>query len=266
MKALYRASQAAVEVDLVVRSICTLRPGVVGLSERIRVRSILGRFLEHSRIYRFENGGQSEYYIGSADWRARNLRKRVEVVVPVDDPAARDVLRNILESQLRDPRAWILRPDGVFERLDEDGPGSQERFMETAGGTEALCRTSDPGFGVRFYVKKSTHRSLTHALLFGVLSAGVLVPSSLHAQSEMYQVEGEYGLWVSHEGDELTVAWLTEPARAGVLEVIVEGRSRSSPKDLARRGAQGVLSPPRSGSRVAPVRRSRQRIRRPAPH
>ena len=144
VKALYRASQAAVEVDLVVRSICTLRPGVVGLSERIRVRSILGRFLEHSRIYRFENGGQSEYYIGSADWRARNLRKRVEVVVPVDDPAARDVLRNILESQLRDPRAWILRPDGVFERLDEDGPGSQERFMETAGGTELSAGPRTP--------------------------------------------------------------------------------------------------------------------------
>ena len=128
---------AAVEVDLVVRSICTLRPAVAGLSERIRVRSILGRFLEHSRIYYFENGGQSEYYIGSADWRARNLRKRVEVVTPVDDPAARNVLRTILETQLADPRAWILRPDGVFERLDEDGPGSQELFLAAATGPRA---------------------------------------------------------------------------------------------------------------------------------
>ena len=136
VEALYRASLAAVEVDLVVRSICTLRPAVPGLSERIRVLSILGRFLEHSRIYYFENGGQSEYYIGSSDWRARNLRKRVEVVTPVDDPAARKVLRTILETQLTDPRAWILRPDGVFERLDEDGPGSQELFLATAGGTE----------------------------------------------------------------------------------------------------------------------------------
>jgi polyphosphate kinase len=116
VKALYKASQKGVEVDLIVRSICTLRPGIAGLSEGIRVRSILGRFLEHSRIFYFENAGQSEYYIGSADWRARNLRRRVEVVTPVDDPAARAELRTVLDTQLADPRAWVLRPDGVFER------------------------------------------------------------------------------------------------------------------------------------------------------
>ena len=135
VKALYRASQEGVNVDLVVRSICTLRPGVPGLSERIRVRSILGRFLEHSRIYYFENAGQSEYYIGSADWRARNLRRRVEVVAPVDDPSAREVLRSVLDAQLDDPRAWVLRPDGVFERLRGEGPGSQELLMERVGAT-----------------------------------------------------------------------------------------------------------------------------------
>jgi polyphosphate kinase len=104
---------------------------VPGLSEGIHVRSILGRFLEHSRIYYFENAGQSEYFIGSADWRARNLRRRVEVVTPVDDPAARSVLRAVLDAQLADPRAWVLRPDGVFERLPGAGPTSQELFMET---------------------------------------------------------------------------------------------------------------------------------------
>jgi polyphosphate kinase len=131
--ALYRAAQAGVDIDLVVRSICTLRPSTPGLSERIHVRSILGRLLEHSRIYYFENAGQGEYYIGSADWRARNLRKRVEVAAPVDDPAARAVLRSVLDAQLADPRAWVLRADGIFERLSGDGPSSQELLMRTAG-------------------------------------------------------------------------------------------------------------------------------------
>ncbi|HSH74330.1 MAG TPA: polyphosphate kinase 1, partial [Longimicrobiales bacterium] len=139
VKALYRAAQAGVRIDLIVRSICTLRPGVPGLSETIGVRSILGRFLEHARIYYFENAGQSEYYIGSADWRARNLRKRVEVVTPVDEPNARSLLRSILDTQLADPRAWILRADGVFERLEEEGPSSQDRFMATAGEPEVAA-------------------------------------------------------------------------------------------------------------------------------
>ncbi|MDH3271246.1 MAG: polyphosphate kinase 1 [Gemmatimonadota bacterium] len=136
VRALYEASRAGVRVDLVVRSICTLRPGVPGLSEHIVVKSILGRFLEHSRVYYFENAGQSEYYIGSADWRARNLRRRVEVVTPVDDPAARRLLRVVLDAQLDDPRAWTLRPDGVFERAQGDGLDSQHLFMESRGGLD----------------------------------------------------------------------------------------------------------------------------------
>jgi polyphosphate kinase len=117
-----------------------LRPGVPGLSDRIRARSILGRLLEHSRIFYFENGGQHEYYIGSADWRARNLRKRVEVVAPVADPGARALLRSVLDSQLSDPRAWVLRPDGAFERLRGEGPTSQERFMTMAERAIELVR------------------------------------------------------------------------------------------------------------------------------
>ena len=132
VKKLYKASQAGVKIDLIVRSICTLRPGVPGLSDGIRVRSILGQLLEHSRIIYFENAGQSEYYIGSADWRARNLRRRVEVVTPVDDPQARAVLRSVLDAQLVEPRAWELRPDGVFERLRGAGPTTQQQFMPRA--------------------------------------------------------------------------------------------------------------------------------------
>jgi len=137
VKALYKAARKGVQVDLIVRSICTLRPGIEGLSDGITVRSILGRFLEHSRIVYFQNAGQDEYFIGSADWRARNLRRRVEVLTPVDDPDARGVLRAILDRQLADPRAWVLRPDGVFERLRGEGPSSQEYFMETGGRVEA---------------------------------------------------------------------------------------------------------------------------------
>jgi polyphosphate kinase len=85
VQALYRASQAGVEIDLIVRGICALRPGVRGLSDRIRVRSIVGRFLEHSRIYYFANGGDEEIYMGSADWMPRNLYERVEVLVPLRD-------------------------------------------------------------------------------------------------------------------------------------------------------------------------------------
>jgi polyphosphate kinase len=129
IRALYRAAQEGVEVDLIVRGICTLRPGVPGLSTGIRVRSILGRYLEHARIFYFENAGQGEYYIGSADWRKRNLRRRVEVVSPVDDPVARSLLRAILEAELVDPRAWVLRPDGAYERLAGEGRPAQEIFQ-----------------------------------------------------------------------------------------------------------------------------------------
>ena len=116
IQALYRASDAGVNVDLVVRGICTLRPGVPGLSERIRVVSILGRFLEHGRIYHFGNAGDEEYYIGSADWRPRNLRRRVEVMTPVFDPDARRRLDDLLARELSTAEAWVLRPDGGYDR------------------------------------------------------------------------------------------------------------------------------------------------------
>ena len=126
--ALYRASQAGVEIDLIVRGICALRPGVVGLSENIRVISILGRFLEHERIFRFECGGDPEYFIGSGDWRTRNLSRRVEVAVPVRAPAHRERLDRILHQNLSDPHAWELGSDGSYYQRPEPAPRGATLF------------------------------------------------------------------------------------------------------------------------------------------
>jgi polyphosphate kinase len=115
--ALYGASEAGVEIDLIVRGICCLRPGIPGVSERIRVISIIGRFLEHSRIWYWENGGEPEYYFGSPDWMPRNLDRRVECVVPVEDPRLQPRLKSLLETCLGDNRqAWELRSDGTYEQ------------------------------------------------------------------------------------------------------------------------------------------------------
>jgi polyphosphate kinase len=132
--ALYRAAQAGVDIAISDRGTCCLRPGVPGLSERIRVVSVLGRFLEHARIFHFANGGQAEYYIGSADWRPRNLRRRVEVVTPVLHPEGQRRLDRILTEELDDPTAWALRPDGRYERRQpdagRDGRSAQQRLVE----------------------------------------------------------------------------------------------------------------------------------------
>jgi polyphosphate kinase len=116
--ALYRASQAGVQIDLLVRGICALRPGVRGVSERIRVRSVVGRFLEHSRIFYFANGGEEEVYLGSADWMPRNLYERVEVIFPVKDELLRQrIHQEILESYLADNvKARLLQKDGLYIR------------------------------------------------------------------------------------------------------------------------------------------------------
>jgi polyphosphate kinase len=127
---LYRASQAGVKVEMIVRGLCCLRPGVPGLSENISVISILGQFLEHSRIFRFDNAGDPEYFIGSADWRPRNLSRRVEVVTPIHETDHRQVLDRILEESLADPDAWELRPDGSYVQRTATGLRvSQETFV-----------------------------------------------------------------------------------------------------------------------------------------
>jgi polyphosphate kinase len=138
IQALYRASQAGVRIELSVRGICSLRPGVSGLSDNISVVSVLGRFLEHARVFCFGDGGEAEYFIGSADWRSRNLRRRVEVVTPVQDPALRDRLDRLLNAELRDPRAWRLQPDGTYERdAGATGPGVQEQLLQVGEAVAA---------------------------------------------------------------------------------------------------------------------------------
>jgi polyphosphate kinase len=141
VEALYEASKAGVQIDLIVRGMCSLRPGVPGLSENIRVRSIVGRFLEHSRIFIFENGGHSEIFCGSADWMARNLHERCEVVFPVTDPALRHRLRDeIIGSYLADTRkARLLQPDGHYTRATYKGNGFSAQ-------THLMC-LADPSMG-----------------------------------------------------------------------------------------------------------------------
>jgi polyphosphate kinase len=120
--ALYAASQAGVDIDLVVRGICCLRPGVPGVSERIRVSSIIGRFLEHSRLWCFANDGAPEYFLGSADWMTRNFDRRVEAVTPVDDASLHPRLQSLLDTCLGDNRqAWDLAPDGSWTQRRPDG-------------------------------------------------------------------------------------------------------------------------------------------------
>jgi polyphosphate kinase len=133
--ALYRASRAGVRVDLIVRDTCRLRPGIPGLSDRVRVVSILGRFLEHGRIYYFRNGGDEEYLIGSADCMKRNLESRIEVVIPVEDPALRGNLREVLDAQLDAVvGAWDMQPDGSYRRRQggPDAKSAQQTLVELA--------------------------------------------------------------------------------------------------------------------------------------
>jgi polyphosphate kinase len=130
--ALYRASQAGVTIDLIVRGICCLRPGLTGVSEHIRVVSIVGRFLEHSRLWQFQNGGDEEFYIGSCDWMPRNFDRRVEAASPVESPALHERLRSLLATYLDDNRqAWELRPEGQWaQRVPEGAPRSSHELLQ----------------------------------------------------------------------------------------------------------------------------------------
>jgi polyphosphate kinase len=138
--ALYEASQAGVKIDLIVRGACVLRPGVLGLSENIRVRSIVGRFLEHSRIFYFHNGGKADVYLASADWMNRNLFRRVEVAFPVLDPELKQrVIDEGLKPYLKDNhKAWELDADGHYHRRKPSARqplfSAQDHLMETLGG------------------------------------------------------------------------------------------------------------------------------------
>jgi polyphosphate kinase len=118
---LYEASQAGVVIELVIRGMCSLRPGLAGVSETIRVVSVIGRFLEHSRLFWFANGGQAEVFIGSADWMPRNLDRRVEAVAPIEDAPLRKELEGLLDLYLSDSDAWHMRDDGTYVRQPSEG-------------------------------------------------------------------------------------------------------------------------------------------------
>ena len=145
IEALYRASQAGVPIRLLVRGICCLRPGVPGVSESIEVRAILDRFLEHSRVMRFTNGGDEEFYFASADWMPRNFHRRVEILCPIADQSLRDRITEILDLQLADnTKAWVLRADGSYDRVNDTGTAlrSQQKFIELA---RAASRSGELG-------------------------------------------------------------------------------------------------------------------------
>ena len=148
--ALYAASQAGVEIDLIIRGVCTLRPGLPGTSDRIRVMSVIGRFLEHSRIFYFQNGAKDpldgEFYIGSADWMYRNLEGRVEAVVAIEDPVLREKLWAILMIMLKDRRqGWDMQPDGSYVQRTPEDPekqvGTQQTLMDIARPRTAMRLT-----------------------------------------------------------------------------------------------------------------------------
>jgi polyphosphate kinase len=151
IEALYKASQAGVKIDLIVRGACMLRPGVPGLSPTIHVRSIVGRFLEHSRIFYFLNGGEEELYIGSADWMTRNLDRRVEVVTPVLSPHLKKYLKDtVLSAYLRDNvKARVMNSDGIYEALQiaiGEEPFNSQTYFEgvnsspSAGSVHSIKR------------------------------------------------------------------------------------------------------------------------------
>jgi polyphosphate kinase len=132
VRALYRASQAGVQIDLIVRDTCRLKPGVPGLSENVRVISIVGRFLEHVRAFYFRNDGQEEFFIGSADLMSRNLESRVEILAPIEPPELRAELRKMFEVQLADRRsAWDMLADGSYQQRSPKGHDSRRNCQET---------------------------------------------------------------------------------------------------------------------------------------
>jgi polyphosphate kinase len=131
IQALYRASRAGVAIDLIIRGVCCLKPGVRGVSDHIKVRSIVGRFLEHSRVYFFENAGTQEVYCGSADWMDRNLFRRIEIAFPIDDAELRARVAEELQLYLQDDmQAWTLDTDGHYSRATgEKKFSAQSRLM-----------------------------------------------------------------------------------------------------------------------------------------
>ena len=156
--ALYAASAAGVKTELIVRGICCLKVGIPGVSENITVRSIVGNFLEHSRIFYFENGGMPEVYCSSADWMPRNLERRVEILFPVEEERLKERLLHILQSHLRDTmKAHLLKADGSYEKVDRRGKelySSQEAFCREAAAMAGKSGGEEKG---RVFIPEKRH-------------------------------------------------------------------------------------------------------------
>ncbi|HEY6878224.1 MAG TPA: polyphosphate kinase 1, partial [Polyangiales bacterium] len=163
VRALYRASQCGVAIDLIVRDTCRLRPGVAGLSEHVRVISIVGRFLEHARVFYFSNGGDEEFFLGSADLMTRNLDSRVEVLAPIEPPELREELRRLLALQLEDQRsAWAMHADGSYQQrqphASDAKKSSQEQTIELVQERFELSLESKRGNARRVRTRRAPRR------------------------------------------------------------------------------------------------------------
>lgn len=158
MEALYQASAAGVQIELIVRGICCLKVGIPGVSENISVRSIVGNFLEHSRIFYFENDGKEEIYCSSADWMPRNLERRVEILFPVEKEELKEKLKDILNNQLKDTRkAHVLQPDGSYKKVDRRGKqlfDSQSFFCQEA---KAAAGNAEEIVNNRVFITETHH-------------------------------------------------------------------------------------------------------------
>ncbi len=158
IEALYAASAAGVKIELIIRGICCLKTGIPGVSENITVRSIVGNYLEHARIFYFENDGKPEYYCASADWMPRNLERRVEILFPVEKPALQQKLMHILQCQLKDNvKASVLKPDGTYEKVDKRGKEIFNAQLNFCMEAKALTKTDKAIGNKRIFIPEVHH-------------------------------------------------------------------------------------------------------------
>lgn len=158
IEALYEASAAGVKIDLIIRGICSLKVGIPGISENISVRSIVGNFLEHSRIFYFENNKAPEIYCGSADWMPRNLERRVEILFPVEKPELKEKIMHILDGELKDTvKAHILKEDGTYDKVDKRGKAIYNSQMEFALEAKAAVKLSRQQINDRVFIPETHH-------------------------------------------------------------------------------------------------------------
>lgn len=156
--ALYEAGEAGVKIELVVRGICCLKTGIPGIGNNITVRSIVGNFLEHSRIFYFENDGKPEYYCASADWMPRNLERRVEIMFPIEKPELRKKIMTILNMLLKDTvKAHLLSDKGIYERVDKRGKGSYNSQLEFGHMAAAAAKEQDDLINNRVFIPETHH-------------------------------------------------------------------------------------------------------------